>query len=233
MSKKGLYFAAGLGIGAAAGSIVSYFITKRLLWDKCEEEIEMVRQLYSNHHEEANEEDKPDLSKVKEALKKNWEKPPLKSSFEEELAEDEHPMDSDEDEEWEDVTEEEQRALEQDIEFEEEKREMEGTYPVIISEGEASELGANWEEREWTYFSEDDTMTDEDDQIVEDFRRFIGNVLDDSGWLSDPDADDVIVKSGEFMSFYRITKLFKAFADTDAASHQIFADLNKPYGDGS
>lgn len=242
MNKKGLYFAAGLSLGAAVGSLVTYLVTRNYIWDKAESEMDAIREVYLEEiAKEAIKEDKPkkkvsdlinnnpDLSRVKEALKKNWEKPPLKATLEAELAESEHPTDSDEDEKWEDVDPEEAEAFDRAMNYEEEKRQVENDYPVIISDGEKAELGPNWNDRNWTYFTEDDEMVDEDDQIVEDFRRFVGNVLDDSGWLSDMDEDEVIVKSGEFMSVYTISKLFGAFSDTDAASQQVVLELNKPY----
>lgn len=222
MNKKALYFLGGFAVGVSLGSLVTYLVTKKVLWAECDEEINKMRDEYSGVKQV-----KEVPKEVKEALLKNWDKPDImtvrSSSFEDELAESEHPKDSDEDEE---INEEELKADDTSISIEEERRENEGKPPVIISEEEIGELSPGWEERDLTYYQEDDTMVDENNQIIPDFRMFVGNILDDTGWIDDNEADDIVIKSFEYMSVYRVTKILMAFSDTDYAHQQVMGEYN-------
>lgn len=216
MNKKALYFLGGFAVGGALGSLLTYLVTKKVLWAECDKEINKMRDEYSGVRQI-----KEVPKEVKEALLKNWDKPDLmtirNSSFEDELAESEHPKDSDEDE---------LKADETSLQIEEERRENEGKAPVIISEEEIGELSPGWEERDLTYYQEDDTMVDENNQIIPDFRMFLGNILDDTGWIENNEADDIVIKSFEYMSVYRVTKVLMAFSDTDYAHQQVMSEYN-------
>lgn len=225
MKKNTLYFCGGFFVGSAVASLATYLITKKVLWAKCDEEINEMRDMYTGV---SNTFDKKKYvpENVKKALINNWNKPELKATkrFEDELAESEHPVDSDEDEI--ETSEEELKADETSLDIEEERRENKGKAAEIISEEAIDELSPGWEERDFTYYQEDDTMVDENNQIIPDFRLFVGNILDDTGWIDDDEAEDIVIKSYEYMSVYRVTKILMAFGDTDYAKHQVMGDYD-------
>ena len=194
--RKEIIFVVGSLVGASIGSVTTYFVMKAKYEKIFKEETDSIM-------EEVNSGYTVDPS-TKEKLMKNWEKPNLKS-VEEELAETEHPVDSDEDENDEDPDEE--RSMNLAIALEDEKREVENDPPRIISEEEMGELSPGWDEREWNYYIYDDIMTDDDGNKVEDYKLFIGEALSESGFIDEEETDEVIVLSGEFSTVYRIHKI--------------------------
>lgn len=241
---NGTFFLAGSVIGGIVGGLIA----KKATEEKCDKEMDILRDIYLDKVEVASawsdeelmtEEEMADLLDFvendeidrREKLLKNWDKPPLKSTseFEKDLAESEHPLDSDEDESDNAYFEDEVRADNDSADIHGYYEEHKNDPPKILSDEESGDINPGVEVVEWTYFAKDDTMVDGDDQIVPDFRRFVGHLLDDSGWIDDTDADDINILSTEYMNLYKITKLYRKFSDMDAAHHQVYDELNAAY----
>lgn len=93
-------------------------------------------------------------------------------SFEEHMAGLEHP---EEDEDEDDETEEERlerEGLEETLAANEAFDNYVG--PYIISPDDFSETNLNYEKRDWDYYSENQVMVDEEDQVVEDYEDYVG-----------------------------------------------------------
>ena len=161
---------------------------------------------------------------IREKLLKNWDKPPLHVS-EEEAAENMHPVDSDEDfgedpadcEEDDDEDDDRLEGVEKDgpvdIAYEADKfhKEHVNDPPEIISDEEAGSVPAHFDVEEWIFWVEDGVMTDEDEQEITDFERFIGDTLDKSEFRNN-DEEETYVLSYEFDTLYHIVKYFQSYS---------------------
>ena len=130
--------------------------------------------------------------------------------FDEIAAELEHPKDSDEDEDPDYIDEEEEerkRQIELSRQWTDEVNNSVG--PMIIS---LDEYGATGYLDEVTlyYYTEDDTLTTEDDEIIPDRERVIGNAIDLTGFGTN-DEKVIYVRNTRLSTDYEISKVFGAF----------------------
>ena len=91
-------------------------------------------------------------------------------SFEEHMAGLEHPEEDEDDETEEERLE--REGLEETIAANEAFENYTG--PYIISPDDFSETNLNYEKRDWDYYSENQVMVDEEDQVVEDYEDYVG-----------------------------------------------------------
>lgn len=243
MSTHG-YFLTGAIVGVAIGFGVGYIFCKKTVKShkifiddiNCNEEIE---------EDDVSEEfkrnvDTKKLNEIREKLIKNWDKPPLPVS-EEEMAENTHPVDSDEDEFGTDISEEiddnskepsdspftgSERALEAHEKNEDKLKDIHHKHqknrskkPEIVSKEFVEDNEDTFDKEEWIFWVEDGVVTDEDENIIDDYRRFIGDFIDESGFRYN-EEDELIIFSHEYATIYEITKYFKKYSD----SHLLTGD---------
>ena len=91
-------------------------------------------------------------------------------SFEEHMAGLEHPEEDEDDETEEERLE--REGLEETIAANEAFENYTGSY--IISPDDFAETNLNYEKRDWDYYSENQVMVDEEDQVVEDYEDYVG-----------------------------------------------------------
>lgn len=173
----------------------------------------------------------------REALLKNWNKPPIGkgATLEEEMAESEHPMDSDEDENenfkrLEDDSpsyNDEMNALEKSAEADKFYKEHKEEPPRIISEDDASDLPAGIEKVEWIFWDKDEIITNEEEEVIEDFKRFVGDCLDE--FMYDSNDETILVLSYEFMSLYSVTRYFLSYTEKKEGDERYYEDLRSNY----
>ena len=231
--KNALYFLAGLTLGAIAGTIGTRLYLDKKLNDEIDES------LFEEDYEEEEVINPPTKEvdpEIKEKLLKNWNKPEIGVKTEADFAESEHPVDSDEDDglmdpdeadEFEDATDDDISLMEKSADIMDDYVRHKNDPPRFVEESEVKSLPSSIETEEWTYFTDDDTMVNDDDDVVEDYRRFIGNILDDSGWLSDNEADDALILSYEYHALYRVSKVFRAWADMAESKYGDILDKYK------
>lgn len=221
--KNALYFLAGLTLGAIAGVVGTRLYLDKKLNDEIDES------LFEEDYEDEGAINPPTKEvdpDIREKLLRNWNKPDIGVRTEEDFAESEHPVDSDEDEGLMDPDED-VKLMEKSADIMDDYVVHKNDPPRFIEESEAKGLPSSIETEEWTYFTDDDTMVNDDDDVVEDYRRFIGNILDDSGWLSDNEADDALILSYEYHALYRVSKVFRAWADMEESKYGDILDKYK------
>ena len=237
MKKNVLYFLGGFGVGAAISSFVTYMIVMK----KAEKEFWAENETDENDDEDhesdgINEEYKENRNyinigegkkyetppEIREKLLKNWEVPSAHVS-ESEMAENMHPVDSDEDFGEEDDDREGLETL-TDEEYDEEMEmaEAEEAYykrkeemnlpPEIIDMGNLGAVDPTTDTQEWIYWAPDDIITDEDENEIPDYMRFVGECLD-FNHFRDNDEEEMYVLSHEYDCLYHIVKYFASFAD--------------------
>ena len=241
MKKSVLYFCGGFVLGGAVASLVTYLITKRIeekkFWDDVDCECEKdeigdgINASYILTEEDGDTVEKKKYvtpPEIREKLLKNWDKPPLHVT-EEEMAENMHPLDSDEDfgEDPSDFEDEDDRieGVEKDgpvdIAYEADKyhKEHVNDPPKIISYEESSEIPPHFDVQEWIFWVEDGVMTDEDEQVVDDYERFVGDTLDKSEFRNN-DEEETYVVSYEFDTLYHIVKYFQSYSGKMAEENE-------------
>lgn len=236
--KGSAYFIIGSGIGLIIGFGIGYIFYKKRsekenidVWDSKIEDDEVIDDVADEFKRGGNEEK---LEEIKEKLIRNWDKPPLSVS-EEEMAENMHPVDSDEDEFEDDgnyileESEDEQsdspftgslRPLEAHEtnenfakEIHEAHQENRHMKPEMVSKEFVEDNEDTFDKEEWIFWAEDGVVSDEDENIIDDYRRFIGDFIDETGFRYN-EEDELIIFSHEYATIYEITKYFKKYSDT-------------------
>lgn len=222
MNKNGLYFLLGSVVGAA----VSYFITRKYYEKKATDEVIKVREEYEGQPESADwhenqnpqsviEDEKPiidyerDMTSGEIDMMKQFSKEQAKRQrtnygglvqdpddavaamyaakdlAEEAAAEQEHPKDSDEDE------------------------------PIrIISEREYHETHmTDYGKIELAFYEEDNALCDDDEELISDPSRFIGEFALNSFGYDGDDPDVVYVRNSKMGNDYCITRLHASYAE--------------------
>lgn len=144
------------------------------------------------------------------------EHPLISDGLEKELAENEHPLDDGED--VHEYSEEELEALEEDYENNEFYLKNRNRPPRIISENAVKDLPNSFDTEEWIYWAKDDVMTNEEEEPIEDFMRFVGDELDRFEWR-DNDESEAWVVSYEFMTVYHVVKYMRSYSEEKSAQY--------------
>lgn len=78
--------------------------------------------------------------------------------------------------------------------------------PKLISADDLEGLPNYVEMETWFYYTYDATVTDENDQVIEDYMRYLGDCLDKYDF---PDSDETViyVRNFEYDKVYEITKI--------------------------
>ena len=143
--------------------------------------------------------------------------------IEEELAEQEHPEDDEPeiDESYADPREQEhegdisttlpESSKEADVdEFFKEHQKKKGRKPRIISVEEAANLPEYIESQTLFYYATNEVMTDEDEEVIEDPKRLIGDALTKYGF-ADNDEQRIFVMNYQLDTCYEIAKILGSY----------------------
>lgn len=216
MKREPLFFLLGVLVGGVVGSTLTYILLnkKEGIGEKIEVE-DVVENL-----DDANkmEEFKNNEEEIREKLLKNWDKPPLKVS-EDEMAENMHPVDSDEDdiEALDEVDNEKDLNEQEAMDADEYHKKNNGKKPKIISKDNLDSVPSHFETSEWVFWAGDDVMTDDDgSSVIEDPERFVGDCLDKYDFRNN-DEEELYILSYEYDTLFIITKYFKSYGSTHEA----------------
>ena len=171
---------------------------------------------------------------IKEKLLKNWEVPSFNVS-DKEAAEHMHPVDSDEDygesgdvyekddeNEENEYTNDPENMTDEEYEEEMEMIEAKNAYeerqknkdkePEIIFPDNLGAVPPSFDEEEWIFWAEDDVITDENEEEIKDYQRFIGNLMNTDNF-KESDEDELYVISYEYECVYHIVKYFRSYSE--------------------
>ena len=201
-------FILGFFLGSLGTGIPTYFITKKIVEDQCQKDINEMKEYYKKKHEEDGTGDISD--KEKEAIKNHVNKVPDKpipkeyKNIVKSYASDSGDREKDAPDEYyedgEDPAEKETPP--------EDKPDIE-----IIS---IDEYGENplYEKNCLMYYVNDMTLAYEDGQLVDDEKYLIGDALDTDGWRNNDDDDkSLYVRNNRIQEDFEIAKCFGAYGD--------------------
>lgn len=211
---RGLIFASGALLGSAVGFFIGYKKAYRNmqkntgtdLYDSENIPGKYLRETSENNEEKTDKEsrNREELDSIKEKLTDNWSRTTNYAAAYDLKAEPEARGDDDEGEELENM------LGNMDEETMAYLAEREGREPKIISETALGELPPGIDHQCLFYWQYDDTLTTEDDEVIEDVERFIGDSLIKYGF-SDDDEKIIFVINYELGTVYEIQKYEKAF----------------------
>lgn len=177
---KLLYFLGGFALGAISGVFgYNMYLKKKSEDDDISEEYQRL----ANEYSEVNPVDydiyerdpmtKEESNSIKEKLKENYEKTTnYAAMYQGDAANHEHPEDSDEDDENSVYTEEDE-AIDETIDHQKTKNQK----PKIISESALGDLPVRIEMETLLYFQDNDVLTTEDEEEIEDPESIVGDSL--------------------------------------------------------
>lgn len=131
--------------------------------------------------------------------------------YEKIAAENEHPVDSDEDE---DNTPESQEEREMREAEEWSKRANSDKKPFLINSMEYDSTGY-LDTINLYYYMEDGTLATEDDELIDDISSYVGDCLDTSGFKKDEEITDIYIRNYKMGSDYWVTKMPGKFSEYD------------------
>lgn len=189
------------GTGVAAGIIFTSIYWKKKMDKILAEELDYIRPNSDEFSEPGVEVNPPradgplseeDRNEIREKLVRNFEQTSSYATMYKDAAEEEHPVDSDEDDDVEDELD----------RINEEHRENFNKPPKIISAEEFSNLPPQFETDALYFYHYDDVLVDDEDDEIDDPGVLIGDCLDKYGFR---DSDEEII----FVINYRIDKAFE------------------------
>lgn len=212
--KGGIIFS----FGAAVGSLVTFFITRKIVSDKYMEEIADIEEHYTKKKEEGEAPVSSIINpevpeEVREALLRDWNRPSLLTpDSEEKMASIESPTEEEEEEEEDEFEKENEELNEQAKAADEFYRKNMHKPPKIISEKDLGDVPDEFEDIQWDYFTVDDVIADEDLREIVDYKRFIGDLLDKFDFRNN-DEETLYILSYEFACVYEITKQVRSYEE--------------------
>lgn len=214
MTTKLILMLSGSALAGAAAGILGTMTYFKKKYDKvAQNKIDEIRKFYKERDQYASyagetQEEEPqenpvenmtdeERAEIKAKLKKNWSQTTNYASYykknnqipetEEEIVEETAPPVLTE-EEWEDRMKNRNRP------------------PKLISSDDLEGLPEYIEMENMFYYTYDDTITDEDDQVIEDYKRYLGDCLEKYNF---PESDEITiyVRNYEYDKVYEITKV--------------------------
>lgn len=211
MNAKSFIF--GFVVGGCVSGVAAHFITKHLMEKKCQDEIaEMRERYYSSEYtpkkaEILKEREKPDPETIVEGYKTTENRDIYDRAELERPSEDENEGDQDApDSYYEDVENPEAiEAMNSDLENIDYDRANSKKDPEEIVE---SEVGTHGYDVEYlTYYMEDKTFINSQEQIVDDPRDLLGICLETEGFLEREDtSEEIFIRNYRYATDYCITK---------------------------
>lgn len=213
--KNGIIFLVGAGVGSAVG----YFVGKKRAEKKAAKELQELEEYYgtSEKYKRTEEEDDPKTGEEKKfdseeradketvrTLRKaekelNTHKTDYTKCYEKET-EDEEEEEDDQDETQENP------GVEINEEADEYHQENKNRPPRIISVEKLGELPAHIENECLYYYPDGDYVTDEDDEVIEDYQRVLGDCL--QKYHFDTSNEETIwIQNFEMDTVYEVTKM--------------------------
>lgn len=217
--KNGIVFLVGAGVGSAVG----YFVGTKRAEKKAAKELQELEEYYgSSEKYKRTEEEKPDVETKEESSDSEGraDKETLRTLRKEEKELNTHKTDytkyyeketAEEEEDPENVDESKDETQENPgVEINEEADEYHQQYkerpPRIISVEKLGELPSSIEEECLYYYPEGDYITDEDNNVIEDYQRILGDCL--QKYHFDTSNEETIwVQNFELDTVYEVTKM--------------------------
>lgn len=201
--KKLLYFGAGLIVGAVAGVFAGKFYFKTKYEEIAEDEIAEMEEYYRQSDEYARksrdikEDDSPSSEDFDEKPKTRRRKKEKHTNVDYTAYYD-----------TEDHKEEIEEAIKRNEELEEIRRS--GKPPKIISKTAVGDLPAEYDEECLLFYALDQTLTDEDDNLIDDPNILIGDSLTRYNF-TDSDEEEIWVVNTSLEKVYQIVKVYENF----------------------
>lgn len=215
--KNIIIFVGGVTAGAAGGILGTKQYFKKKYAEKADQDIEAMRIWYDeqvdaiiNYLPEENEDGEviSEEKVVEESVKKHGDSVNYSSKYKRKNK----PFEDVYGDLGETLSEEDEAALAETIANSEESKSNYGRAPKIISEDSLGELPGYIESSVLMYYTEDDVLTDEEDNIIDDPEYFVGNCLEQFDFKHS-DESVIFVRNFSLDTVYEISKVDGAFHD--------------------
>lgn len=199
---------AGIGIGLAAGFVAGAAYMKNKMSEAIDEivhdEIQEFMDNWNREMAEEAEEDEEETEEIKDytpynSLHANTNNKPSPSTLFRDRAM-EHPEEPDEET---DILEENPIKKKEDDDMKD---------PKLISEDKFDE-DTEFTKETLLYYTEDDTLTDEDEHEIENQLEYVGEAMDKFGFRDNDDELSIHVRNFEKKTDYEIIKVYAAYRD--------------------
>lgn len=216
--KNIIIFVGGVAAGAAGGVLGTRQYFKKKYAEKADRDIEAIRIWYDeqvdaiiNYFPEEDEDGEviSEEEVVEESVKNHGDSVSYGSMYKRKT----DPVEVDDDL-GEMLSEEDQAALEETIANSEDSKANYGRPPKIISEDSLGELPGYIENSVLMYYTEDNVLTDEDDNVIDDPEYLVGDCLDQFDFRHS-DETLIFVRNFSLDTVYEISKVNGAFYDEE------------------
>lgn len=181
----------GIAIGFSVGCSIGYFYNKKQLKTLNDSMDEQMKKLQETIYAK-----KEELRKINNAAKEEAKNAVKRYSGEFNQEEETNDDEVDEEDEGRILTEEAAKRT-----------------PELIDDASFYNTCMYYDKITWTYYAQDDILANEDEVIVDDPERYLGNLLDVSGFLRDPAVTEIFVRNASLSTDYLITKMDASYAD--------------------
>lgn len=203
-------FIFGFLLGGIAAGVPAYFITKKIVEDRCQQEVNELKDYYKNKYEKSCEEEADRDSEIstaeEEAIKNHVNKVPDKpippsykkiaDKYKSEDAPDEYYDEED--------------MADADAEYPPEDR----PDVEIISQEEYDEINHEFEHSCLIYYVNDMQLATEEGQIIDNEKYLIEDALDIDGWRNNDEmVDNIYVRNNKISEMFEIAKCIGAYGD--------------------
>lgn len=210
-------FIAGIAIGGLIFGTGTFFITKNICDKKNQEKIQTMRKQYKEKYAPKNiAVIKEDPSEIAERYSDEEKEEYKKSVLRYDPAETVNPSEDDDDEDdapeeyYDDDKIDELMANQEAIEAMEYDKKFRNHEPTIISEEDFETGVPGFDNKEVSYYVDDDTYVyDDSDEVVDDPLYLFGRVIKNQKWdVDDDQTSEICIRNFNISTNFRITKNF-------------------------
>ena len=193
-------FIFGFLVGGFVFGIPSYFITKKLVEDRCQQEVNELKAYYKNKYEK--ETGKEEEEAIKNHTKKVPDKP-IPPEYKELISgyRPEDPKDAPDEYYEEDPA---------DLESPPEDRPL----VEIISQEEYDDIDHRYEKSCLIWYTEDEQLATEEGEMIDNEKYLLEDALDVDGWRRNDDMkENLYVRNDKISEMFEVAKCFGSYGD--------------------
>ena len=193
-------FIFGFLLGGVCAGVPAYFITKKMVEDRCQQEVNELKAYYKNKYE--GETSKSEEEAIKNHTKKVPDKP-VPPEYKEETMRYKSDSGDDAPEEY----------------YEEDPADLESPpedrAPVeIISQEEYDDINHEYEHSCLVYYTEDDQLATEEGEMIDNEKYLLEDALDIDNWRRNDDAkENIYVRNDKISEMFEVAKCFGSYGD--------------------
>lgn len=189
-------FILGFFLGGAIAGGSTFFITKKYVEDRCQEEVNKLKSYYKNKYEGKNDISEEEKEAIKNHVKKVPDKP-VPPEYKKEVKK----YQSDD--------------IKEDVDLAEAESPEEDHADVeIISQDEFEAINHEFEHSCLMYYVNDMQLATEDGEMIDNEKYLLEGALDIDGWRNNDDMEqNIYVRNNKISEMFEVCKVFGAYGD--------------------